>query len=242
MFMFIGFSCSSDESLNNVNRAMALQGIVLPIALYFSGVPAYPALPPKFALSQLKGEDGRSPCATWALSHLSGSNDTPLVSCYSFHATLCRIFCLTFSQCRTRIALHPLKCLKKGPVAPVCGVCGGGWSHLNFAISRSCVTVQGMSQTQCCESRCTAPLGFSQGTVSQGVLCKVFLSRSIIHKVARLHDTLWHFMSLHDKIMILRIQARAVAKCHNKVLPNSRLGRRCLLIKMALGFGALDAP
>ena len=34
----------------------------------------------------------------------------------------CRIFCLMFSQCRTRIALHPLKCLKKGPVAPL----GGG--------------------------------------------------------------------------------------------------------------------
>ena len=41
---------------------------------------------------------------------------------------LCRSFRPTFSQCRTRIALHPLKC----PVAPV-----GGGSHLNFALHRS---------------------------------------------------------------------------------------------------------
>ena len=34
-----------------------------------------------------------------------------------------RIFRLLFSQCRTRIALHPLKCLKKGPVAPFCRGC-----------------------------------------------------------------------------------------------------------------------
>ena len=43
------------------------------------------------------------------------------MSRYSCRATLCCIFHLAFSQCRTRIALHPLKCLKKGPVAPVRG-------------------------------------------------------------------------------------------------------------------------
>ena len=42
---------------------------------------------------------------------------------------LCRIFRLMFSQCRTRIALHPLKCLKRGPVAPFWGV-----SHLKLAM------------------------------------------------------------------------------------------------------------
>ena len=34
-----------------------------------------------------------------------------------------RIFRLMFSQCRTRIALHPLTCLKEGPVAPFWGGC-----------------------------------------------------------------------------------------------------------------------
>ena len=43
------------------------------------------------------------------------------MSRYSCRATLRRIFRLRFSQCRTTIALHPLKCLKKGPVAPVWG-------------------------------------------------------------------------------------------------------------------------
>ena len=56
--------------------------------------------------------------------HLSGSNAKPLVSRYSCRATLCRLFRLTFSQCRKRIVLQPLECLKKGAVAPVWG--GGG--------------------------------------------------------------------------------------------------------------------
>ena len=57
----------------------------------------------------------------------------------------------------SRSALHPLKCLKEGPVAPAWG---GGASHLNFALYRSqtCVAVQGVSQLQCRESRYTTPL------------------------------------------------------------------------------------
>ena len=65
---------------------------------------------------------------------LSGSNATPLVSRYSCRSMLCRIFRLTFSECRTRIVLHPLRCLKKGPVAVIWG---GGVSHFNFAMYRS---------------------------------------------------------------------------------------------------------
>ena len=61
-------------------------------------------------------------------SSLSGSNVAPLVPRYSCRAKLCRAFRLTFSQCRTRIALHPLKCRKKALSHPL-----GGVSHLNFA-------------------------------------------------------------------------------------------------------------
>ena len=98
---------------------------------------------------------------------LNGSNATPLVSRYSCRTTLCRICRLTFSQCRTRIALHPLKCLKDGPVAPVWGV-----------VARELCTVQmiewcrgtGVSQLQCFESRYTAPLSLVVGG-RLGVLC-----------------------------------------------------------------------
>ena len=65
----------------------------------------------------------------WA-SHLSGSNATPLVSHYPCRATLCRSFRLTFSQCRTRIALHPLKVSQKRRCRTRLG---GGVSHLHFA-------------------------------------------------------------------------------------------------------------
>ena len=41
----------------------------------------------------------------------------------------CCIFRLMFSQCRTRIALHPLKCLKKALSHPF-----GGVSHLKLAM------------------------------------------------------------------------------------------------------------
>ena len=63
---------------------------------------------------------------------------TPLVAQAPHH--LCRATLLalhfvawfalcTFSQCRTRIALHPLKCLQKALSQP-----WGGVSHLNFAL------------------------------------------------------------------------------------------------------------
>ena len=52
------------------------------------------------------------------------------MSRYSCRNTLCRIFRLTFLQCRrTRIALHPLKCLKKGPVTPVWAGCRTSTLH-----------------------------------------------------------------------------------------------------------------
>ena len=87
--------------------------------------------------------------------HLSHSNATPLVSRYSCCATRCRIFRLTFSQCRTRITLHPLKCLKKGLSYPF----GGGVAPQLCTVQIiNCVAVQGVSQLQCRESRYTAPL------------------------------------------------------------------------------------
>ena len=76
------------------------------------------------------------------------------MSHYSCRTALCRIFRLMFLQCRTRIALHPLKCLKKALSHPF-----GAVSHLNFALygSYDCVAVQGVSQLQCRESPYTAP-------------------------------------------------------------------------------------
>ena len=44
-------------------------------------------------------------------------------------ATLCRIFRLTSSQCRTRIALHPLKSLKKRPCRTRLGGCRTSTLH-----------------------------------------------------------------------------------------------------------------
>ena len=71
---------------------------------------------------------------------VSGSNATPLVLRYSCRATLCRIFRLTFSQCRTRIALRPLKCLKKRPCRTLWGECDTSTlhciDHKNFKLSR----------------------------------------------------------------------------------------------------------
>ena len=55
----------------------------------------------------------RSNLVSQTLHHLSRATAVTLHSC--------RIFRLMFSQCRTRIALHPLKSLKKSPVAPFWG-------------------------------------------------------------------------------------------------------------------------
>ena len=76
---------------------------------------------------------------------LNGSSATPLVSRYSCRATLCRIFRLTFSQCRMRIALHPLKCLKKGPVAPF----GGGRGRTSTV---QCIDHYSVSRYRGCRS------------------------------------------------------------------------------------------
>ena len=67
----------------------------------------------------------------------------------------CRIFRLMFSQCRTRIALHPLKCLKEDPVAPFWGGVAHKVGHA-YIINR--VALQGVSQLQCRESRYTETL------------------------------------------------------------------------------------
>ena len=75
-------------------------------------------------------------------------------------ATLVALHCVAFFalKCRTRLALHPLKCLKKGPVA---FVGGGGRTSTLHCIDHNfmkIVAVQGVSQLQCHESRYTAPL------------------------------------------------------------------------------------
>ena len=64
-----------------------------------------------------------------------------------------------FSQCRTRIALHLLKCPKVSQKRP-CRTLLGGLSHLKLAmrISENRFALQGVSQLQCRESRYTATL------------------------------------------------------------------------------------
>ena len=67
--------------------------------------------------------------------------------CHATAVTLhrCRIFGLMLSQCRTRIALHPLKCLNKGPVAPFGGVVAPKVGHAY--IIKSCRATGGVAAT-----------------------------------------------------------------------------------------------
>ena len=67
--------------------------------------------------------------------NVSGANATPLVSRGATAVALhwSRIFRLMFSQCRPRIGLHTLKCLKKRPCRTLLGIV----SHLKLAMRMS---------------------------------------------------------------------------------------------------------
>ena len=96
--------------------------------------------------------------APLARSALSGSNATPLVSRYSCRGTLCRIFRLTFSQCRTRVALHPESVSE--PPKKTSRTSLGPVLHLNFALYRSQKLCRGKRGVAAAVLRYTAPLRF----------------------------------------------------------------------------------